>query len=73
MNAPDKIYLEKFPSGTLGVVWNENVEDCGGNEPIQYIRKEALLEWEKGHQEGERQGSYIWSCFQIIIDKLNSL
>lgn len=40
---------------------------------VEYIRKDALIEWAKDHQEGERQGSYTWSCYQIILDKLNEM
>lgn len=39
----------------------------------EYISKDALMKWAKEHQEGERQGSYTWSCYQIFIDKLNSM
>ena len=63
MKAPDKIYINGFSAFAT-----EPVKDG-----IEYIRADALLEWAKEHQEGERQGSYTWSCYQIFIDKLNSL
>lgn len=44
-----------------------------GYEVAEKDVKDALLEWAKEHQEGERQGSYTWSCYQIFIDKLNSM
>ena len=73
---PDKIYLEKFPSGTIGSVWNDNIEDCGGNEPILYIRKDVLLEWllyvkRLWSQTNSSQEALM--TLQMIIDKLNSM
>lgn len=50
-----------------------DIQQIGHNGAEEYIRKNTLMEWAKEHQEGERQGSYTWSCYQIIIDKLNSL
>ena len=78
MKAPDKIYVtidrpaEKvlYNPELVGVAWSKKDKSC---EHIEYIRKDALLEWAKEHQKGERQGSYTWSCYQIFIDKLNSL
>lgn len=43
------------------------------DDDVEYIRKDALLEWAKEHQEGEYVGSYTWACYQIFIDKLESL
>ena len=66
MKAPDKIYM---PNELLSEEWQRHIE----GEDTEYVRKDALLEWAKEHQEGERQGSYTWSCYQIFIDKINSL
>ncbi len=67
MKAPDVIYVE----------FSEDVNLAFEKQPFEetptYIRKDALLEWAKEHQEGERQGSYTWSCYQVFIDKLNSM
>ena len=78
MAAPDKIYVTidrpderiEYNPELVGVAWIKKDKSC---EHIEYIRKDALMEWAKEHQEGERQGSYIWSCYQIFIDKLNSM
>jgi len=82
MKAPDKIYvcipkrlnLSTFKEDTkyVGMAYTDR-GNLTSPQIEEYIRKDVLLEWAKGHQEGERQGSYIWSCFQIFIDKLNSL
>ena len=75
---PDKIYI-----GTVTLSSNAPSEECLLPDwhlrpnpkvaNVEYIRKDALLEWAKDHQEGERQGSYTWSCYQIFIDKLNEM
>lgn len=69
MKAPDKVYLYILDEDS-GYMVAPSFENNGGEE---YIRKDALLEWAKEHQEGERQGSYTWSCYQIFIDKLNEM
>lgn len=69
MKAPDKIYLGIDDLGS-GYVYNLSLDNNGHPE---YIRKDALIEWAKEHQNGERQGSYTWSCYQIFIDKLNEI
>lgn len=78
MKAPDKIYLEKFPSGSIGVVWNDNIQDCGRNEPIEYIRKYALLEWAKDIIADKEEEPDVWSsgfrfALNVLINKLNEL
>ena len=67
---PDKLYINKYMirPGML-----HPAEFPPDNPEWEYIRKDALLEWAKEHQEGERQGSYTWSCYQIFIDKLNEM
>lgn len=74
MKAPDVIYLEKFPSGTIGVVWNDNIEDCGSNEPVEYIRKDALMEWiQEVRAIPHDNGITRDLAFQEIVNKLNSM
>lgn len=73
MKAPDKIYVREFAKG-LSQMWSGiRATETSATAQHEYIRKEALMEWAKGHQEGERQGSYTWSCYQIFIDKLNEM
>lgn len=67
MKAPDKIYV--IPDFVDGL----SLERKDFDDEVCYIRKDALLEWAKEHQERERQGSYTWSCYQIFIDKLNEM
>lgn len=69
MEAPDKIYVEirhpfsKEYTEMLGFVNKGNTED------IEYVRKDALLEWAK---EWAKRYPYS-NKFQMIIDKLNSM
>ena len=69
MKMPGKIYI---PGKWLCIPKNFfETEDSPG--ATEYIRKDALLEWAKEHQEKERQNSLIWACYQIFIDEINSL
>ena len=72
MKAPDKIYTEiDCETGFVG----------GFNEPtkaddIEYIRKDALLEWLKDELkklENDRRPSYSAMALRKVIDKINSL
>ncbi len=58
MNAPDKIYINGFSAFATVPV----------KEGIEYIRKDALLEWAE-----HMNGIYPAGAFQMMIDKLNSL
>jgi len=75
---PDKIHLEDGHAepvvGFVGPAWN-NPKDL--ENPIEYIRKEALLEWAKDKLPVELTiygfiGGYI-AAYKEIIDKLNSM
>ena len=84
MEAPDVIYLPKSLTAT-GVNrycdWEE--KPIPGYENIEYIRKEALLEWAKGmyelcSHEAEYHKSDSLSngsklAFKEVIDKINSM
>lgn len=75
MKTPDKIYFHPDFEGSQTPSVFGGIEKRGSHpeECVEYIRKDALIKWAKEHQEGERQGSYTWSCYQIFIDKLNSM
>ena len=77
MEAPDKIYVDKFGHSIDGYI----PEGC--SLVTEYIRKDALLEWVKEvHDSGPIKDSAdkgdAWSIGYLcgmkdIIDKLNSL
>ena len=49
MKPPDKIYLQHTKgtsNGFLGIAW-EDKNFNRNTEPVEYIRKDALLEWAK--------------------------
>lgn len=78
MEAPDKIYLQRVPS-------NQEVIDGWTVEPvkhtvledIEYIRKDALMEWAKKEMEewssesNTAQG--VKMGLTLVIDKIESL
>ena len=76
MKAPDKCYITREKNG---VIYSLSLNDNGG---IEYIRKDALIEWAKELNEayhkkyeesnytcGEHWGQMV--AFRRIIDKLN--
>lgn len=70
---PDKIYLEDGHAepvvGFVGPAWN-NPKDL--ENPIEYIRKDALLKWAKKKQY-ESLTIVADNFWQEVIDKLNSM
>ncbi len=65
MAAPDKIYIQP----------NAHDKWWDGNKPNdnfqEYIRKEALIEWAKENQKDA--GPFTTACYQVFVDKLNSM
>lgn len=71
MEAPDKIYVDKFGQSINGYI----PEGC--SLVTEYIRKDALLEWLDGKLtiEGATEG-YVGgydSALKDVINKLNSI
>ena len=76
MKTPDKIYIA-FENGFVAQTANTD-KDAEGNsvfvdglEPVEYIRKDALLEWANALDKW--QTAPIQFVAQRIIDKINSL
>ena len=74
MNAPDKIYIEQ-----KAVMYNMvNTEPCKPDD-IEYIRKDALLEWAKNLKERWEEppmSKHSPGCvfmLEQVIEKLNSM
>ena len=73
--APDKIYINTEAATDLR--YNPGEDDS----KIEYIRKDALLEWANVHKtvietNGEEDDAYTRGQYSVIlalIDKLNSL
>jgi hypothetical protein len=80
MTAPDKIYLDIIEDDDIHMI-SPSYEDNGG---VEYIRKDALLEWakEKKQQLLEQESvndepsdvaAGMNAGFDMIIGKLNSM
>ena len=81
--APDKIYLQvcgdcpkvdckncKFEDLEDNVTWcKERIFD----QDVEYIRKDALLEWAKETYLNENASAIRKVCYKQLINKLNSM
>jgi len=84
MKAPDKIYVEtggydKRRDSVVGYAF-DSYSESQPNE-IEYIRKDAILEWAKEYKKaievnGDENDAYTrgeYSAINSLIDKINSL
>lgn len=71
MKTPDKIYL--CADAPRMYDWSSKPFEKGGN--VEYIRKDALLEWAKGEMmPGRSKEGKGWNwALQALIDKIESL
>lgn len=71
---PDKIYLWETPivNGGYDPAWHKN---SFNDSDVEYIRKDALLEWASGElMPGNSAEGKGWNlALQTLIDKLNSM
>ena len=75
---PDKIYIRQYRDGDTSMFWDEtpHEDEIAGIEAVEYIRKNALLEWAKERYKStiSNVGCYTGhSVWQEVIDKLNSM
>ena len=79
MKAPDKIYFYSYCGDIDTATWD--VEPFNG-ENVEYIRKDALLEWAKEQHKilmemlDPLKDDFGWGtrfAFHLVIDKINSL
>ena len=72
MEALDKIYLEK-PKGCtgnlIGYAYKEN-KGLYDLSPVEYIRKDALLEWAEKYKHTYMSGDMVVA---LLIEKLQEL
>lgn len=77
MKAPDKLYIGRRDYGPLIGGWKSQPFRSKEIESIEYIRKEALLEWAKECFRLQDEGSWYTKgtadAFSRVIDKLNSM
>lgn len=74
---PDKIYIPLYPNLDtdgfhLGDDWMEKPDSCSKCEHVEYLRKDALLEWAKKKQY-ESLTIVADNFWQEVIDKLNEM
>ena len=75
MNTPDKIFisfLEDDKDGQLCTEW-ETFPYPLALDNIEYIRKDALLEWAKKVTNNTNHSLVYRGAFRDLIDKLESL
>lgn len=63
MKAPDKIYVLPEVASVVKVL----------DEEVEYIRKDALLEWAKAMRRVCKTAEPIEKAYQTMIDKLNEM
>ena len=84
MKAPDKIYLERDKeTSKIHHLWGRDACISSIYEHIEYIRKDALLEWAKGQLDILNKQTLLhpddevfWgqrNAFKQLIDKLNEM
>lgn len=73
MEAPDKLYIGRRNYGPLIGGWKSQPFTSKEIESIEYIRKEALLEWLKECKNNPAITDLQKGNIQELIDKINSL
>ena len=80
MKAPDKLYIGRRNYGPLIGGWESQPFTSQEIESIEYIRKEALLEWMKPlyeeYKKRSEQGEMVRQVaftYKEVIDKINSI
>lgn len=68
MKAPDKIYVNIGPRQSLIARTGRAL-----NSDVEYIRKDALLEWAKEKAEDYKGTANIRRSFEMMIRKIESL
>lgn len=80
MKAPDKLYIGRRNYGPLIGGWKSQPFTSKEIESIEYIRKDALMEWLKLEKDRPFPEDYERGCIdgrnglrEELIDKLNSI
>lgn len=68
MEAPKKIYVSIGPRQSLIAKAGQTL-----NSDIEYIRKDAMLEWAEKQYLDENASLIRRVCYKQLIDKLNSM
>ena len=74
MKAPDKIYVDIRHPFSNEFTEMLGFESRGNSDDIEYIRKDALLEWAESEKEKCEDETHPYAMFMnVVIHKLNSL
>ncbi len=76
--APDKIYVRQYRDGDTSWFWDDEPyeDEIAGIEAVEYIRKDALLEWANKRYKatisnvGCYTGHSVWA---EVIEHLNEM
>lgn len=72
MKAPDKIYM----SNLIYDSWQYTIPDPDDETEVEYIRKDALIEWLE-NKIAENEGGFVAGltnlAYQDVLNKLNSI
>lgn len=69
MTAPDKIYVSNLIYGS----WQYTIPDPDDETEVEYLRKDALLEWVKEKANDYKGTANIRRSFELMIKKIESL
>ena len=69
MKAPDKIYVSNW----IYNIWQYTIPDPDDETEVEYIRKDALLEWAKEKANDYKGTENIRRSFELMIKKIESL
>lgn len=70
MAAPDKLYIGRRNYGPLIEGWKSQPFTSKEIESIEYIRKDALLEWANGWLAFKRSGVVLDDGFSYAMEEL---
>lgn len=74
METPDKIYVRQYRDGDTSVFWDEepHEDEIAGIEAVEYIRKDALLEWANNWKQLGQSKDFMYAI-ETLVRHLNSM
>lgn len=71
---PDKLYVEISGNKDSSVYWIGRTSSVPqSDDSVEYIRKDALLEWAKETYLNENASAIRKVCYKQLVDKIESL
>ena len=72
MKAPDKLYIGRRNYGPLIGGWESQPFSSKEIESIEYIRKDALIEWAKNWEWLGQSDDFLYAM-DVLVQYLNSM